>query len=236
MTASPGVLHDSRAQHVADRLHARGRRELPALIWYFLCRAAPMWLRGGSFTEPSADDMAFLGDKLMPLGRGKCELCYLLCRSIGARRAVEIGTSFGVSTIYLAAAIRDGGGETVVGSEIHPGKVAIARENLLAAGLEGYVQIREGDALQTLKEPSGTVDFVLIDSWIGLARPAIEMLAPHLRAGAIVLCDNTAQFRREYRDYLGYVHNPANGFRSLEIPYRGGVALSVRLPQRSPAE
>src|SRR5258708_5154033 len=64
------------------------------------------------------------------------ETIYNTARAIDARRIVEFGTSFGVSTIYLAAAVRDNGGGKVIGTELEPTKVAVARQNIAAAGLE----------------------------------------------------------------------------------------------------
>lgn len=69
----------------------------------------------------------------------------------------------------------------------------------------------------------------MIDSWIPLARPILEIVAPHLRPAAIVLCDNTTQFAKEYSNYLDYVRNPENGFRSMVVPHAGGPELSVKL-------
>src|SRR6185436_17769921 len=92
-------------------------------------------------TDPdSPDDMAFVRDKFVALDPEKCDLCYMLCRSIQARRVVEFGTSFGVSTIYLAAAVRDtvredGGSGLVIGTEIEPTKASVANANLADAGL-----------------------------------------------------------------------------------------------------
>jgi predicted O-methyltransferase YrrM len=129
---------------------------------------------------------------------------------------------------------RDAGGGSgeraplVIGTEIDPHKVAAARSNLERAGLGAFADIRLGDARQTLRDIEGPIDFVLIDSWIPLARPMIEMLAPCLRPGAVVVCDNTAQFSERYRDYLDHVRSPKNGFRSTQMPYRGGLELSVR--------
>src|SRR5207244_8996183 len=96
-------------------------------------------------TDPdSADDMAFVRDKFVALDPEKCDLCYMLCRSLKARRVVEFGTSFGVSTIYLAAAVRDTvsalggagpGGEGIVsGTEIAPGKARVATRHLATGG------------------------------------------------------------------------------------------------------
>src|SRR3546814_3111735 len=65
--------------------------------------------------------------------------------------------------------------------------------------------------------------------WAPLARPALDLLVPHLRDRAMVVCDNIVAARREYRDYLELVRNPANGFASVTLPFKGGLELSVRL-------
>ena len=130
---------------------------------------------GAGPTDPrSVTDMNFVRDKLVALDLEKCDLCYLLCRALRARRVVEFGTSFGVSTIYLAAAVRDnlrdfGGQGTVIGTEIEPGKVAAAQRSLSDAGLADFVDMRVGDATETLKDAGGAVDFLLLDSWIPLS-------------------------------------------------------------------
>lgn len=231
MTVSMSALAlDPRVRGVLNELHRQSRRELPSLVGYFLLRAIPRWVRGQR--SPEIDDKAqsFLSEKLIALAPDKCEFCYLMCRAIGASRIVEVGSSFGVSTIYLAAAARETGGDKplVIGTEIDPRKVSAATCNLERAGLAAFAEIRLGDARQTLLDVAGPIDFVLIDSWIPLARPMIEMLAPRLRSGAMVVCDNTAQFSEQYRDYLDYVRSPENGFRSTQLPYRGGLELSVR--------
>lgn len=230
----PNSLADARVRSVLTRLHRQGRREMPSLIRHFLKRSLPLWLVGRRLAEFDERDMIFLRDKLIPLDPDKCRLCYLLCRAADARRVVEVGTSFGVSTIYLAAAVSDnirasGGSGQVIGTEIDPVKAAHARENLTESGLDGFVELREGDARETLKDAGGAIDFLLIDSWIPLARPILELVAPRLRPGALVACDNVGQFRREYREYLDYVRDPANGFCSVLLPQNGGLELSARV-------
>lgn len=120
------------------------------------------------------------------------ELIYLLCRGLRATRVAEFATSVGMSTLYFAAAIRDNGGGTVIGSEIVPAKVETAKRNLGEAGLADYAEIREGDARKTLRDLGGPVDFVLIDGWPGdggpsLAREVIEIVAPQLLVGGYVM-------------------------------------------------
>jgi predicted O-methyltransferase YrrM len=156
------------------------------------------------------------------------ELIYLLCRSLDARRVVDFATSHGFSALYLAAAVRDNGGGRVIGAEIVPAKIATARANLGAAGLEQLVEIRAGDARQTLRDVGGPVDFALIDGWPGEEQPSLSLevlrlIAPQLRRGAIVLNDNAE------RDYLAFVRDPVNGFRSITLPLKGGTELSVRV-------
>ena len=174
---------------------------------------------------------AFLRDKLVALDPDKAEFCYQLCRASNARRVVEIGTSFGVSTLYLAAAIRDnisagGGNGVVIGTEYEPDKAAAARAHFEQAGLSRFVDLREGDLRQTLKGIDGPVDFMLMDIWITMARPALELVTPHLRPGAIVITDNTRQYRSEYADYFAFLE--AQGFRTMTLPFDGGLEMSVR--------
>ena len=161
------------------------------------------------------------------------EFCYQLCRAANARRIVEAGTSYGVSTLYLAAAVRDnirasGGEGVVIGTEYEPGKASIARGHFELAGLSGFIDLREGDLRETLRRIDGPIDFMLVDIWIAMARPALELVAPHLRAGAMVVCDNTAMHRDAYADYFAFIEDPANGFRTMTLPFDGGLELSVR--------
>jgi predicted O-methyltransferase YrrM len=217
------VLHDPKLERLLAALHARSDAQIAAMN-EFQARLL------------SGDEIkAFRGDKLVALDRDKAEFCYQLCRAIDARRIVEAGTSYGVSTLYLAAAVRDnvraaGGDGLVIGTEYEPAKAAAARAHFAEAGLSGFIDLREGDLHETLRRIDGTVDFMLVDIWIGMARPALELVAPHLRPGAIVVCDNTARHRREYAAYFAFLEDPANGFRTMTLPFDGGLELSVRCP------
>jgi len=147
---------------------------------------------------------------------------------------VEFGTSFGVSTIYLAAAVRDtvrerGGEGIVIGTEIEPSKAEIAVANIAEAGLDPFVEVRVGDARETLKDAGGPVDFLLLDSWIPLVRPVMDVMMPQLRRGAMVLCDNVEVYEREYSDYTSFVRDPKNGFRSVLLSHQGGLEISIKL-------
>ena len=216
------VIRDPELERLLEGLHARSDGQVAALRKYETERTQQ---------TPIGEVKAFLSDKLVALDRDKAELCYQLCRATDARRIVEIGTSFGVSTLYLAAAVRDniraaGGNGVVIGTEYQPAKASAARSHFAEAGLSGYIDLREGDLRETLKEIEGPVDFMLVDIWIGMARPALELVTPHLGPGAIVVCDNTARYRNEYADYFAFLEE--SGFRTLTLPFDGGLELSVR--------
>lgn len=138
---------------------------------------------------------------------------YAMARSCKAKRIVEFGTSMGISTIYLAAALRDNGGGQLIGSEMEEGKVARARAHLEAAGLADLVDIRPGDALETLQDVGGEVDLLLLDGAFSLYLPVLRLIEPHLRQGAVILGENAFE-----PDYLAHVHDPAHGYLSLAVP------------------
>lgn len=165
----------------------------------------------------------------IPISPKQGNLLYLLARAGNAKRVVEFGTSFGLSTIHLAAAVRDNGGECVVGTELEPTKVVAARRNLEAAGLGDWVEIREGDALETLSDPGGPVDLLFLDGFAPLYLPVLELLKPRLGPGALVVADNLFTFRHQLRDYVAYLRDTKNGFLSLPLFLKDGTELSVRL-------
>src|SRR5208283_4320745 len=104
---------------------------------------------------------------------------------------VEFGTSFGISTLHLAAALRDNGGGHLITSEFQSSKAARARENLTAGGLIDLVQIREGDALQTLSvDLPETVDLLLLDGAKALYPEILSLVESRLRPGAFIVADN----------------------------------------------
>jgi len=220
------VLQDPDLERLLAGLHARSDEQIAAVAAFQAER--PDGLR------PTEDELkAFRSDKLVALDRDKAEFCYQLCRISSARRIVEVGTSYGVSTLYLAAALRDniaasGGEGIVIGTEYEPAKARAARANFAAAGLSDIIDLREGDLRQTLRQLPGPVDFLLVDIWVKMARPALELVYPYLRPGAIVVCDNTEQHRDAYADYFAFLRDAARGFRTMTLPFDGGLELSVR--------
>ncbi|CAN7224384.1 O-methyltransferase [Mesorhizobium caraganae] len=151
-------------------------------------------------------------------------LLYMLARSSGARVIIEFGTSFGISTLYLAAALRDNGGGRLITTEFEPSKVMRAKANLTEGGLIDLVEVREGDALQTLSaDLPETIDLLLLDGAKAIYPEILSLVESRLRPGALVIADN-ADFSPEY---LERVRAPASGYMSR--PFGDDVELSVRL-------
>jgi predicted O-methyltransferase YrrM len=215
---------DPASQAVVDRLQARARTQLGALIRHYLPEL-PKLLTGRPIGV--SGDMSFYDDKLLSIEPAQGELLYLLARAKGVRRAVEFGTSFGVSTIYLAAAARDAGaGGQVIGTELAPGKVAAARSNLAAASLTAQVEILEGDARATLRGLAGPVDLLLLDGWPALAMEVLQIVEPSLADGALVVVDNVGQFPGDLRAVVERLTS-SPCYRASRLPLRGGTLVGV---------
>jgi predicted O-methyltransferase YrrM len=163
----------------------------------------------------------------LPISRETGTLLYMLARSSQARTIVEFGTSFGISTLHLAAALRDNGGGHLITTEFEPSKVARARAHLTAGGLIDLVEIREGDALHTLGTGlPDTVDLVLLDGAKALYPDILSLVESRLRPGAIIVADNAD----DSPDYLTQVRAPASGY--LSMPFGEDVELSMRIGSR----
>ena len=222
----PRLLSDPALQSLVDELHARSSAQEAAMQAYFTQRARQGNL---SWDGLDADAHRFMTDKLVALEPIKAQFCHMLCRALRATRVVEVGTSHGVSTLYLADAVRANGGGVVIATEYEPAKIAHARQHFAAAQLTALIDLREGDLRETLRYIDGPVDFVLMDIWTEMARPALELIAPHLRSGAVVVADNTRQFRHAYRHFFEFVTDPANGMRTLALPFEGGLEMIVKV-------
>jgi predicted O-methyltransferase YrrM len=165
-----------------------------------------------------------LKDFHLAVSRSTASLLYILARSSQARAVIEFGTSFGVSTLHLAAALRDNGGGRLIGTEFEATKAAQAKQNIAAAGLGDLVEIREGDALETLA--SGlpkSVDLVLLDGAKALYPSVLSMLEGRLHGGSLVVADNADRSA----EYLARVRDPAAGF--VTVQFAGDVELSMKL-------
>lgn len=150
-----------------------------------------------------------------PFGR----FLYMCARGCKAKRIVEFGSSMGLSAIYMAAALRDMGGGRLIGTDLEPGKIGRARENVAAAGLDDLVEFRLGDARETLGTGLGEIDMVMLDGAFTLYLPIIKLIEPHLNPGALIIGENAFEGASGYIDY---VRDPRNGYLSLSLPFDPG--------------
>jgi predicted O-methyltransferase YrrM len=165
-----------------------------------------------------------LKDVWLPVSRNTAAMLYMLARSSKAKAIVEFGTSFGISTLHMAAALRDNGGGRLITTEFEPSKVAKAQAHLIEGGLADLVEIREGDALETLKaDLPEAIDIVLLDGAKALYNDVLDLIESRLRPGALIVADNA-----DYSpDYLARVRSPQSGY--LSTPFADDVELSIRL-------
>lgn len=165
-----------------------------------------------------------LKDLWLPVSRETGVLLYTLARSARVRTIVEYGTSFGISTLYMAAALRDNGGGRLITSEFEPYKVMRARDHISQGGVTDLVEIREGDALKTLSvDLPDTIDLVLLDGAKSLYSEILSLLECHLKPGALIVADN-ADFSPEY---VERVRAPGGGYTSVRCA--DDVELSMRV-------
>ncbi|OSS46501.1 hypothetical protein B5807_08607 [Epicoccum nigrum] len=176
-------------------------------------------------------------DKFIALDEDKCHFVYQLINATGATNVIESGTSFGVSTIYLALATAQtkaatGKTGTVIATEKESQKAAIARGYWKECGIEDHVDLRVGDLLETLKDKVFEINLLLLDIWSDLALPTLKTVLPRLRHGAVVLTDNTISGIEGYKDLLAFMRDPQNGFLNSTLPFTNGFEVSVYLPDR----
>jgi len=174
--------------------------------------------------DPTEETLAPMTNCYLAVSRDTGALCYMLARACRARSVVEFGTSLGVSTLHLAAAVKDNGGGRVISSELDSSKAERARTNMAAAELDDFVEIRAGDALVTLsRDLPDEIDVVLLDGWKGLYCQVLSLLESRLRVGALIIADN-ADLCPEHVERM---RAPDSGY--LSIPFAGDVELSMKI-------
>lgn len=223
------LLHDPRIEAVLERAYTEWSAQRSTLVWRFL-PLVPQFLGLRRFDWEEMLERT--RDLYLPLEKEQGGLLYLTARAIGAKRVVEFGTSFGVSTLYLAAAVRETGG-TVIGTEILPEKAERALANFEEAGVAKWVDLRIGDARETLKDCGGPVDLLLLDGWKDIELDILKTVEPQLRSGALVFLDNVDTFKVDNRELLDYMADPASGYRSVLLPLKDGMQMSVYDPAQS---
>jgi predicted O-methyltransferase YrrM len=178
---------------------------------------------------PLAELAPRIDEFLISIGPDTGQLLHILARSMQAKQLVEIGASYGYSTIWLADAARATGGK-VHSFELSQKKVDYALERLRRLGLHEYVEFHVGDALKLLPELAGPVDLVLIDCWKSLYIPAFKLITPKLSNAAVVVADNMlhpVETRQEALKYQAYVRDNLD-MDSLLLEVGSGIELTKK--------
>jgi len=187
--------------------------------------AYPLQPGGIPDTMSALEQAEIFEDWYIPISPEGGRLLYALTRASRPDTVVEFGTSFGISTIYLAAALTDNGAGRVLTTELSSKKVAAAGSNLREAGVDGPVTILAGDARQTLADVPGPVGLVLLDGWKNLCLPVLRLLEPKLAPGALIVADDITF--TSMAGYLAYVRDPASGYVSVTFPVEDGMEIST---------
>ena len=215
-------LLTDRASNVLRRLHAAADDQESGRVSVTLL---PLPDGLDSWRDASAAAQADAYEDLyIPISADAGRLLYALVRAIRPQTVVEFGMSFGISTIYLAAALADNGTGRVFTTELSRKKVAAAQSNLQEAGVDEPVTILEGDALQTLAGVGGPVGLVLLDGWKNLCLPVLRLLEPKLAPGALVAADDITH--AGMAPYIEFIRDPASGYVSVAFPVEDGMEIS----------
>jgi len=214
------TLYNPTVEQVISRLYAEARENDRQLA--LERKAAEAAGRLDEETLASIRDRTFMA--VAPeVGR----LFYLLVRTYRPSRIVEFGSSFGLSAIHLAAALRDNGSGHLITTEQSTEKAARAAQHFEQAGLSDLIELRRGDAFETLRGVE-QIDMLFLDGWKPLYLSLLRQLEPVLSPRCLVVADDIVSHAAILAPYLDYVRDTANGYVSCEIPLDDGVELSFR--------
>ncbi|MAM61790.1 class I SAM-dependent methyltransferase [Maritimibacter sp. UBA3975] len=204
-------------QTVLDRLHAQAAQD------------AGRWRErdggdGAVATSAGGGDLVRLGEFYLAVSPDEGRLLHILARACGAKRVVEFGASFGISSLYLAAALGKQGGHLTT-TEVHPDKCASLRRTFDEAGVSQTVTLLEGDARETLAEVDAPIDMLVLDGWKSMYLPVFTLLRPKLAPGCLIVADNINHAAAA--DYLAHMRGSEGGAVTTVI---GDLALSYVTP------
>ncbi|HWQ53154.1 MAG TPA: O-methyltransferase [Bryobacteraceae bacterium] len=146
-------------------------------------------------------------------------------KKVQGKRALEIGTSTGYSGIWILMGLRQTGGKLIT-IEIDPGRHKTANANFKAAGLDGMVDSRLGDALKVVPQVDGPLDLVFIDALKSDYLKYYELVLPKMRHGGVIVAHNTASHANEMRDFLDRIRSDPKVTTELITPGYQGFSVT----------
>jgi len=165
-------------------------------------------------------------DDALQLPRESAEFVHAAILATGAKRGLEIGTSYGYSGLWAGAALAENGG-TLVTLDNDPRKTEAAAATLRKAGLSGSVELKTGAALDLLATLPGPFDYVLNDADKENCRTYVELIADRLSDRAVVLTDNTVSHADQLADFVTWIRE-CEDFVSIGLPFENGMEMSVK--------
>lgn len=206
--------NNTQAQTVLNQLHKAAKKD-----GFKIAKALGI----GIFRsiEPKDVKTAYL-----PISEEQGQWMYDLIVKNQYKNIVEFGTSFGISTIYLALAAQQTGGK-VVTTEIVPEKCKQARKNFVIAGAENFIELREGDALESLKNWNQSVDFLLLDGWKDLYLSVFRLLENHFHPNTTIFVDNT-NFKGVKIFLKTIAQNPKYVLSPVEVDKGNSTIISLK--------
>lgn len=168
-------------------------------------------------------------DFLLPVGEEAARFLHSLAVGLSAQRIVELGTSYGFSTLFLADAARETGGKLYTFDNVER-KHTYAQARMDEAGLAEHVEWRLGDALELLREESEPIDFVLLDVWKNLYAPCFELVYPLLAPGGVIIADNMLHppgTRPQAAEYRALVRSKPD-LEAVLLPVGHGLDIAIR--------
>ena len=163
------------------------------------------------------------------LPRVTCEFLYGLILATGARRGVEVGTSYGFSGLWLGAAFSQNHGSLVtIDNDIEKHKVA--QNHFEQAGLGSQIELVHGEAADALAAITGKIDFVLLDADKENCRQYVEIIQGNLSERAVVAIDNTLTHAEEMESFLSWIRTN-DQFYCCHLELGNGLELATRWPR-----
>ena len=187
-------------------------------------------------TLAPGDGFTIRDEFLLPVGPEVGAVLHALILARKPKRILELGTSYGYSTLFMADAAQTVGA-TLITMELADWKQAYARDQIARAGLSDVVDFRLGDAVAMINADPGPFDFILLDIWKELYLPCFEAFCPKLADEAIIAADNMIyppQAREDVRKYRAALR-AAGDLHTTLLPIGSGIELSVKWAAASPS-
>jgi predicted O-methyltransferase YrrM len=215
------TLASDRVQAVLGRLHARAEVEDEEAKQRVKAREAEL---GTRLAPPQRYELYQNAPLAITPEVGR--LYYLMATSRTAMSIVEFGASHGISTIYLAAALRDLGKGSLITTEILPQKANWTAQNLEETQLDDLVEIRTGDALETLRDLPEGIDMLVLDGRNDQYISVFELVEPRLSRHALIVAD-LGKDDPDLQNYQRYLRDTTRGYVTVTLPLDAGIEATV---------